>query len=320
MMRKLMVPFMILGLAIGFSACSDDKDPAPSNQTKSIASLYQALKETPQSFTVNAGSSQTITGARGTIIRFNPQSFKDASGNVITSGMVDIQLTEAYTPGQMLLNNVTTETNNNSLLGSGGCVNIVATLNHQEVFANNYSISFKQPGANEQPMALFKGIVSTDPLTSGVTWSSDSSNTVLRATKDSLANPTFYYAFDTCLNFNWINCDHFYTAPDPKSDVKIVFPDSSYNQSNTRVFVIFPDQNMVTGLSHYDAATSTFSLGYPSYYLPVGTNIKVAVMTARNNDYYFDLKENITVTNNISVTVSPAIQSVSAIQAVLLNL
>ncbi|KAA5533679.1 hypothetical protein F0919_14170 [Taibaiella lutea] len=320
MMRKLMTPLMILAMAIGFGACSDDKDPAPANENKSIASLYQSLKETPQGFTVNAGSWQSITGARGTIIRFNPQSFKDASGNIITSGTVDITLTEAYTPGQMLLNNVTTETDSHELLGSGGCVNITAKVNNHEVFANNYSISFKQPGANEQSMALFNGIASTDPL-SGTIWSSDSSNTVPRATKDSLSNPTFYYAFDSCLNFNWINCDHFISSPDPKSDVKVTLPDSSYNVANTRVFIIFPDLNMVTGLSHYDAATSTFSLGYPSYFLPVGTNIKVVVLSARNNAYYFDLKENITVSNNISITTNPAMQqSVSAIQSVLLNL
>jgi hypothetical protein len=321
MMRKLMTPLIILGMAIGFGACSDDKNPTPANETKSIASLYQSLKETPQGFTVNAGAWQSITGARGTIIRFNPQSFKDASGNIITAGTVNIALTEAYTPGQMLLNNVTTETDSHELLGSGGCVNIVATINNQEVFANSYSISFKQPGANEQSMALFNGIVSTDPLTVGTIWSSDSSNTITRATKDSLSNPTFYYAFDTCLNFNWINCDHFISAPDPKSDVKVVLPDSSYNATNTRVFIIFPELNMVTGLSHYDASTSSFTLGYPSYFLPVGTNIKVVVLSARNNSYYLDLKENITVTNNISITANPAMQqSVSAIQSVLLNL
>jgi hypothetical protein len=320
MMRKLRMPLMILGMAIGFGACSDDKDPAPANENKSIASLYQSLKETPQTFTVNAGAWQTITGARGTIIRFNPQSFKNASGNIITAGTVDIALTEAYTPGQMLLNNVTTVTDSHEPLGSGGCINIVATVNNHEVFANDYSISFRQPGANEQSMALFKGIVSTDPLTSGVTWSSDSSNTVTRATKDSTGNPIFYYTFDSCISFNWINCDHFVSFPDPKSDVKVVLPDSSYNLTNTRVFLIFPGMNMVTGMSHYDATTHSFSLGFPSYFLPIGTNIKVAVLSARNNNYYFDMKDNITVSSNISITTNPVVQPLSAIQSVLLNL
>jgi hypothetical protein len=320
MMRKLTAPLMILGMAIGFGACSDDKDPTPSNQTKSIASLFQSLKETPQEFTVNAGSWQTITGARGTVIKFNPQSFKDGAGNIITSGTVDIALTEAYTPGQMLLNRVTTQTENDQPLGSGGCVNIVATINEHEVFANNYSIAFRQPGPNEQPMALFKGIVSTDPVSGGVTWSSDSSNTVPRAIKDSSANPSFFYAFDTCLNFNWINCDHFAAYPAPKTDVKIVFPDSSYNWTTTKVFIIFPGLNSTTGMSYYDAATHTFNFNHPAYYIPVGTSIKVVIMGAKDNNYFFEMKDNITVTDNISIMANPETQSLSAIQSVLLTL
>lgn len=319
MMRKLMTPLIMLGLAIGFSACSDNnKDPVPAGTT-SLGSMYQALKETPQNFAVAAGAFQTITGARGTIITFNPQSFKDASGNIISSGTVDIKLTEAYTPGQMILNNVTTVTDMNNALGSGGCVNIEATINKHEVFANNYSISFKQQGPNEQAMALFQGKVISEPVSGTVIWSNDSTRTVPRATKD-VDGTNFYYAFDTCLNFNWVNCDHFAFLPDPKSDVKVVVPDTSFNIYNTRVFVIFPDMNMITGMSHYDPATHTYNLGYSSYFLPIGTNIKVVVMVAKDNVYYFDMKENISVTNNISITVNPVAKPLSDIQTILIGL
>jgi len=311
---------MILGMAIGLNACSDkDKDPSPS-ETKSIATLFQSLKETPQSFTVNAGTSQTITGARGTIIRFNPQSFKDGSGNAITSGSINISLTEAYTPGQMIQNQVTTATNTNEPLGSGGCVNIIATRNGQEVLAGNYSISFKQPGPNDQSMSLFKGIVSNDPLGGGVIWSSDSSNTIPRATKDSSTNVNFYYTFDTCINFNWINCDHFIAYPDPKTDVKVVLPDSSYNWTTTRVYVIFPELNSITGLTNYDATTHSFNFSFPAYFVPVGSTIKVVVMGVKNNDYFLEVKDNVTVTDGISVTSNPVTQPLSTIQTALSNL
>src|ERR1700748_2152124 len=115
-MKKLLTPLMILGIAVGFGSCSDDKkntvNPTDAN---TIQSMFQQLAETPQSFTVTAGTSQTITGARGTVIRFNPQSFKDASGNIIASGSINIKLTEAYTPGQMIMNGVTTTTVLNNL-------------------------------------------------------------------------------------------------------------------------------------------------------------------------------------------------------------
>jgi len=311
-MRQLRLPLIVLGMATGFAACKDDYKAQPAN-TQTIQALFQELKETPQAFTVSAGTSGQITGARGTVIRFNPQSFKDAGGNIITSGIINIRLTEAYTPGQMIMNGVTTTTAANKQLTSGGCVDIKATLNGQEVFANNYAISFKQPGPSENPMGLFKGYQTTDPG-ANIKWNDDITNIVERATKDTTSQ-SFFYAFDTCVNFNWVNCDYFYTAPDPKTDLKVVMPDSSYNALNTQVFVIFPTLNSVTNLYIYDAATRTFSFGYPGYYMPVGMSIKIMVVSGRNNAYYMDLQTGLTVTNNMTVTSNPASQTKTYIQA-----
>ena len=282
--------------------------------------MFQNMVETPETFTVTAGTYQTITGGRGTVIGFNPQSFKDASGNIISSGTINIKLIEAYTPGQMILNGVTTSTTSHQLLASGGCVNIVATYNQQEVKANNYSISFPQPTLNDNAMSLFKG--QTDNTLPGArnVWGTDTTGTIPRTTKDSLAENNFY-VFDTCLSFNWINCDHFYSAPDPKSDVKVVMPDASYDATNTQVFVVFPDLNAVTTLYSYDAPTHTFSLGYTGYYLPVGTNIKIVVLSSKTNGTYFmDTQANISVTNGISITSNPSAATLSAIQTTLLSL
>ncbi len=59
---------------------------------------------------------------------FNPQSFKDGSGNIISSGMVTVELTEMYTPGAMIANRVSTSTAMHRRLTSGGSVNIKATM------------------------------------------------------------------------------------------------------------------------------------------------------------------------------------------------
>lgn len=321
-MTKLIMPAMIAGfITLGLVSCSKDDKKTDPVITNSLQGMFQAMAETPQSFTVTAGTYQTIHGARGTIIRFNPQSFKDGSGNIINSGTVNIKLTEAYTPGQMILNGVTTTTAAHKLLTSGGSVNIVATINQHEVFANNYSLSFAQPAPiDNSPMALFKG-QTTDLLPGARTiWGDDTTNTIQRTTKDSMYEGNFY-AFDTCINFNWINCDYFYSAPDPKTDVKVVMPDASYTAANTQVFVVFPGINAVTSLFSYDATTHTFSLGYAGYYLPVGTNIKIMVLSGKeNNAYYMDKQENITVTNGISITANPTSSTLSTIQTTLSSL
>lgn len=308
----------LLGCALTFTACNNDA-PGPVNDTKTINSLFQELKPTPQTFTVTAGTTQTITGAKGTKITFHPQSFKDVSGNIITGGSVKIELTEMYKAGDMIANRVTTTTAAQQLLTSGGSVNIRATLNEHEVFTNNYGIAFKQSSASESPMALFTGYQVTDNTGTNIKWNDDSTGTVLRTAKDPV-DQTFYYAFDTCTSFNWINCDYFYNVPGPKTDITVVSPDSSYNLSNTQVFVVFPAINGLMSMYAYSAASHAFTFGYSTYFLPVGTTIDIMILGSKNNQYFMDLHPHVVVTNNMTINFTPTNQSLSTIQAALSGL
>lgn len=309
---------LFFGCMLTIVSCK--KDPVPiTEKVNTINSLFQELKSTPQTFTVTAGTQQTIKGAKGTKITFNPQSFKNASGTVITSGSIKIELTEMYKPGEMIANRVTTTTASNNLLTSGGCVNIKATLNEHEVFANNYKIAFKQPAHSENPMALFNGYTITDGTGTNVRWSDDSTNTIPRTTKDP-TDLTFYYAFDSCTNFNWINCDYFYSAPAPKTDITIVAPDNSYNLDNTQIYIIFPAMNSLINMYAYDTPTHSFNFGHPSFYLPVGTVIHIMILGSKNNNYFMDLHQNVTVTNGMSVNFTPVNQTLGFIQNTLSTL
>jgi hypothetical protein len=324
--QKVMSALMVSAIALSVFSCNPDNDPIPVNPVSKdapINSLYQALKQQAQSFHVNAGSQQTITGANGTVITFSPQSFKTQGGAVITSGSINIQLTEALTPGQMIMNRVSTVTDAGNMLQSGGSVNIIATQNGNPVYANIYKISFKQSTASAQPMALFSGIVNAGGTNDGaVTWSNNSTNTVngtnILNGNDSMG--ASYYIFDSCTNFNWINCDYFYNAPDPKTDITVVMPDGTYNDSTTDVLLILPLLNLVSGMGHYDAATHSFNMGTPNYFVPVGTNVKVVIMGVKNNVYFFELKNNITVTNGMILTTTPANTTLSNIQTILSGL
>jgi hypothetical protein len=321
--QKLMSALMISAIALSFPACKTDDKPIhvnPVPKAAPINTLYEALRQQPQSFQVTAGSTQTITGAKGTVIKFNPQSFKTQAGAVITSGTINIKLTEALTPGQMIMNRVSTVTDAGNLLQSGGSINIVATQNGNPVYSNGYTVSFKQPASSAQPMALFTGIVTSGGTNEGaVTWSNDSTNTVNGTIgNDSLGSS--YYLFDTCTDFNWVNCDYFYSAANPKTDITVVMPDGTYNDSTTDVVVIFPALNVVAGMSHYNAATHSFSLGTSNYFVPVGSSIKIVIMGIKNNVYFFELQNNITVTNGMVLTATPANTTISNIQTILSGL
>ena len=284
-----------------------------------LNALFAALRPAPQTLVVTAGFLQTVYGANGTKLTFYPNSFKDAKGNIITSGIVTIQLTEIYSVGDMIMNRATT-VSGGQLLSSGGEVLITAAMNGEKVYANKYGLGFKQSVPSRQTMYLFYG--STNTPDSSVVWyapvtpqtgtassgtnSSSDTNTVVVITTGGLDTVTTfsavsqYYQFDSCTNFNWINCDYFYTSGAQLTDVSIVMPDTSFNQSNSEVFIVFPTINAAARISGYTAATHTFSLPQ-GYYVPLGLPVDIAVATNKNGTYYYYQQTGITTTENMVV-------------------
>jgi len=275
--------------------------PYYTNKTK-LNKLFSALRSTPQSLTAIAGIKNSVAGANGTVLTFYPNSFKDASGHTITSGTINIQLTEMYKPGQMIANRATATSGGIPLI-SGGQVCISATKNGQEVYASKYGIAFPQPVTSGQHMNLFYG--NTSNADSLVTWTvADTSKAGTRASGtmyDSAYSVNVRYEFDSCANFHWINCDYFYSYSGPLTDIKVVVNDTSFNPSNTEVFLVFPTINSVATLDYYNSATSTFDLS-PGHFVSVGFPIDVVVITNKNGNYYYFQQTGITTTNGLSIT------------------
>jgi len=314
--RNLLKCALLFGsLLVLFSACK--KEDIVLNNGNQLRYLFLHLQTAPQSFTVNAGTDQTIEGAQGTLIKFNPQSFKDGQGNIISSGTINIELTEMYKPGDMIANRVTTTTVQQRRLQSGGSVKIVATMNGRDVFTNGYALGFRQPGFSTEPMSLFLGVEKVDSTGTRVQWSDEQQQTVMETTKISTK---IYYLFDTCTAFNWINCDYFYSAPDPKTKVRITMPDNSYDLGNTQVYAIFPAINSVSSLDDYDAGTHSFNLGNDNYMLPVGATIHIVVLSAKDGSYFVDVRKNVTVSSGLNIAATPVASPIESIQAALSGL
>ena len=79
--------------------------------TLSLNQLFAGLRTSPQNLSVTAGRDTMVFGANGTMLHFYTNSFKDASGNIVTSGTVNLQLIEMYKPGDMIANRATTTAN-----------------------------------------------------------------------------------------------------------------------------------------------------------------------------------------------------------------
>ncbi len=323
-MKQIPYSLALLFLVMAFSMASCTKDPPknygngnpgqPSVRNSQLDDIFSGLKSTPQTFNVVAGTHQVVFGAQKTRLTFYPNSFKDKNGLTITSGNITVQLTEIYKPGDMIGNRAPT-TSNGKLLLSGGEVYVKAYRNGEEVYPNTYGIGFAQPATSNQPMRLFYGDNNNEAGT--VNWTESSSNIGSNANTTTVdsggQNMNIYYQFDSCTSFNWINCDYFYNSTSQLTGVEVVVPDTSFNTNNTMVFLFFPSINSATYFNTYSWGTHSFSLS-GGYNVPVGMAVHIVSISNVNGTYYYSEMLNQTITNNMSVNISPQPQSLSYIQ------
>ncbi len=300
--------------------------------------LFSGFRATPQNIAVDAGSSHVVYCLNGTRLAFYPNSFKDKNGATIPKGKINLQITEAYTPGDMIASRVAT-TFNGQLLTSGGQVQIVATMDGEEVFANKYGIGFRQRTPTQEHMSLYYGdagnadsvitwgtppVQQNGTFVTGTVTMSDTALVVIMTTSGTYTltthtAPITYYQFDSCANFNWVNCDYFYTSGAQLTDVRVMLPDTSFNQSNTEVYLVFPTINAAARMTEYTSSSHTFHLA-KGYYIPVGMQVDVVVAANKNGGYYYFQQDGVNTDDNMFLFAQMSIVSLDYIRAQLQNL
>ncbi len=310
-----------LGLLFGMSCRKTPTESVstttPTSTTWTKSALFAGLRTDPFKFSVDAGVQSVGYGPQGTKLVFYPHSFKDGSGNIISSGKIEIELTEMYTPGSMIGNNAVT-TCNGQLLRSGGQVKIKATQNGKEVYANKYGIGFKQPDASNNPMELFYS--NNNSLDSTTVWEQpDTMRSILdRMVMQTIADTTskpglppsinHYYMFDSCTHFRWVNCDFFISNPAPKTSIYIQPSDTSFNYMNSAVFLVVVSERAVASTS-YQWNTKKFV----GNNFPEGQSIKLVFMGKIRDDHYYAEKV-FTVSRDMNVPFTPVKSSEAEIK------
>lgn len=319
-MKRIYTLFVVLaGVGVWFAACSKKYNnpnsvepnvvnpfggPPDVSAASLLNKLRNDLRSTPEKQCVTAGIEQTIVFSKGTILKFHPNSFKDKAGNIITSGTVCIEMIEMYKPGDMIANWASTNTVDGEILSSGGQVNIKATKNGEEVYANEYGISFLQPMSSPAPMYLYYGNNSNED--SIVTWEQfdDRVPSSLQTYSDSSGTlPRTYNIFNSCTKFAWLNCDQ----PDyikvnpsiPRTRVKIDIDTQFYRRSDYMDFLILHELNAVVRVGKW---------------VPVGLDASVVCIICKNGSYYYFEKKGITITEGMTIKVSPNIKSLDYIK------
>lgn len=305
---------MLSAIALSnFSSCEKDYNATPSGD---VAKMFAGMKDATQKFKINAGGTVLLKGSGGTAIKFYPNSFKDANGNIITSGEVDIELDEAVTPGDMILNGAGTM-GQDGLLQSGGEVKITATQNGQQLRANNYALAFKQKSGSTTPMQLFF----SSQNGGGMTWSGNSNATgaATEATTSSSEFGDFVYLFDSVKSFNWVNCDRYLTITDSNRVCKVILPDNTFvpnmyggaqTISNTIVYIYLHETNsMLMFIGIYNKSANSIELKYfgRPVNLPLNMRYTILATADKNGEPYFgSVTGTITADMNINLPMEKA--------------
>lgn len=286
------------------ASCGKQYNSKPNYNKAGLNALFKELRSKEQHFVVTAGTTVHISGKEGTSLVFSPTSFKDAAGNIITSGMVDVTIVEMYKGGSMLANRASTMCGTRPLQSTGQ-INITATLNGQPVYSNGYKISFKQPVAMPTPMALFYG--NTNNTDSIVTWETPRYDSGTMASSTTYDNGYEAYVYNFCGRFGWVNSDALYEFSDSLTSVSVSFPDASNNPANTQLYIYLPQINSLMastvesgGNINYIERTHTMKIlnWGESQIVPIGWEYKL-IAVCRKGDFYWTYHSEGTVTQNM---------------------
>lgn len=296
--------------AIFIAGCNKNYSPIPT--TTSLNTLFAELRVTPQQYNVQAGTETTVTTTGGTKMHFSPTSFKDKGGNVITSGTVNVSVSEMLKPGDMIRNRATTMANGKPLI-SGGQMEIKATVNGEEVYSNGYDVAFKVPaGLAASPMTLFWG--NTNRADSVVSWQQSDTSSPWGNVEPYYypGTPDLYYNFAGCTNFNFINCDYFWNA-DSLRTASVIFPTDKFTDKNSQVFLVLTSINSVLSnvggvmpSSDYDKTTKSLKIisEMRDNIVPDNQAYKLIVISKIDDQYYLHQSAG-TISGNLAAPVNP---------------
>jgi hypothetical protein len=263
-----------------------------------------------QTFTVDPNLPQVLIGKYGTQIHLSGNNFCDSQGNALT-GNVEIKLIEIYSKSKMILaNKVTLAYSGGQVkpLISGGEFYLTVTQNGQKVnVINPITVQTKTSNSANENMSLFAGEVDEN---GNILWFNASDSTAI--VTDSLNNT--YYGFPFENTYSWINCDYFMGQNGPQTAVSVTVP-NIYHPMNTKVYIVFTNENAVTSLYSYE--NEAFKTG--GYYtVPTGMNVHFVVVTNQEGRLMYAVQNATLVMNhNENITSFTEVSSFEELELIL---
>lgn len=315
-MKNLLLNSM-LAFGVLMISCKKDEVPEPDPQpTSNLSSVFNDnLSDAKQSFTINAGVYNEITGTNGVKIGVPANSFVTASGSPVT-GNITISLVEILDQSNMILMDMPTTSGTNVLV-SGGQLNVTASQSGSTIYLDdNASVSVMVPtNAFDSNMQLFDGVVDSDGDVDWILSTDDSSgmaDSVIFVPDSSGGFFGGYYYFDWAdSSLGWINLDYFYSNPDGVTDMTIDLS-ADYNQTNTAVFLHFSSLNSISGAYHNGT-------DFVAYGAPIGEAVTIVCISEISGQYYSAFVP-VTITSGLVVPVTMNATTLADIETAINNL
>jgi len=197
----------------------------------------------PQLFEIDAQAPAYISGAKGTKIFIDPNSFADVTGKTV-SGKLQLRLQEVFRKSEIVLTNRPT-TSQDKLLETGGALNIQVTQDYIPVDLRKplaVEIPVQDRVQNPIAMSAFRGRMSkrqpfaTQPSFDWV----PSTQSHLELQRDGSRS---IFAL-TLRELNWINCDYFFRAKEARTMLTVQYDNVEPLREQT-AFIVFHDINSV---------------------------------------------------------------------------
>jgi hypothetical protein len=213
-------------LMLFFASCVDSTTESSVTGTSEIEDTL--IDFDIQKYIIPAIRDTVVTGEKGTIIKLSSNNFHNSEGSIY-AGNIEVQLIEFYKLSEMVVNNLTTETNKGELLSTGGMVyiNFLDSNNRQLTLANgkSYELWFKKEDTTDKrEMHLFKGewnkedtpclkwdktdnpLVQETLLIDSSNWFSKDS-VIFQNLTDGIEMINYFIFSST--TFGWVNCDSY---------------------------------------------------------------------------------------------------------------
>ncbi|WP_207492588.1 hypothetical protein [Aridibaculum aurantiacum] len=326
--------FYLLIFTLVFSSCSKENSdsffPYPNNPVNDTAwvqhvpannqaaQLMESLRTAPatSSFTGNNGAVLSFADLQ---VRIAPNSLRTSAGAAPT-GPINIELIDLRKKGDMIRWSRPT-TSYGKLLETGGAFHIRATSNGQELrLAQNtfFRIKYNTTSPNQR-MSIFYGIENpTGNLPAGTnptfTWTpaTDSSFVSVFQQQDSTGGIVRGYELWS-QRLNWVNADYFIDTTQTRTQLNVLFP-INYTNTNTNVFAVFKNENIVVQLNADYATRSFFTVN-----MPVGRQVTIVSLSKFGNTIFLGTKE-ITTAANMPVSMQPVERTMQQVEQYLQNL